>query len=48
MGKGHRPRPRTVSREEYDLRWAFFGGKIGLDEFNRRLQKIRDKERKEK
>lgn len=33
MGKGSRPRPRSITREEEDLRWAYATGEINHTEF---------------
>ena len=43
MGKGSKRRPRLVSKAEEDLRWLYAKseGRMSLDEFNRRLAKIR-------
>ena len=48
MGKGSRQRPRTISNEEWDLRWNLFKGNISRSTFDRKLKRLRDKERKQK
>lgn len=40
MGKGSKPRPRSISREEMDLRDVYFRGEIPLRTFNRRFAKL--------
>jgi hypothetical protein len=35
-------RKRTVSNAEYDLRWEYATSGMALEEFNRRLQEIRN------
>lgn len=44
-GKGDKPRPRQISREEYDLRDAYMKGKLHISEkeMKKRITKIRDK-----
>ncbi len=42
MGKGDTPRPMSISREEYHLRWAYFIGDITTEEFDKRLREIRE------
>lgn len=41
MGKGSRPRPQTVSREELDLRNLYAEGRISLAVFNRRYSRLK-------
>lgn len=43
MGKGSKPRPTQISREELDLRWAFAQGKIQIsdEEFKQKVKEIR-------
>lgn len=41
MGKGSKPRPQSVSREELDLRWDYAHGKISLAVFNRKYAKLK-------
>ena len=41
MGKGSRPRPQTVSREELDLRELYFDGKIGYSTYKKRFAKLK-------
>ena len=36
MGKGSRPRPKSITREEMDLRDVYSRGLISLATFNRR------------
>jgi uncharacterized membrane protein len=43
MSKGSRPRPRQVSRAEFDLRYDYAEGKITIEEFYKLLKKIRGK-----
>lgn len=51
MGKGDNPRPRQVSRAEYDLRWAYYMQgrdgypKMTFSQFTRKLKAIREKGR---
>lgn len=33
MGKGSRRRPRSITREEEELRWAYAKGEINYTEF---------------
>lgn len=40
MGKGSRPRPQTVSREELDLRGLYFDGRIGYSGYKKRYAKL--------
>jgi len=42
MGKGSKRRPCCISNEERDLRYEYAEGKITLEEFNRRLQELKD------
>ena len=42
-GKGSGRRPRQISREEEDLRWAYYKGYITIKEFSRKLKQIRKK-----
>lgn len=41
-------KPWAISREELDLRWDYGEGKMPLKEFNRRLKKIKQKEKRGK
>lgn len=41
MGKGSKPRPRSITREEMDLRDDYSQGKISLATFNRRFAKLK-------
>ena len=41
MGKGSRPRPRSVTHEEEDLRSDYAFGRISLKAFNRRFAKLK-------
>lgn len=41
MGKGSKPRPQSVSREELDLRWELAEGKITKFTFNNRYAKLK-------
>ena len=43
MGKGSRPRPRGITREEEDLRNDFAFRGISLVEFNRRYAELKQK-----
>lgn len=43
MGKGDKPRPRLVSREEYDLRWKYYRGRMSFDVFEKKLKMIKRK-----
>ena len=49
MGKGSRRRPRLVSREEEDLRWAYYKQgrdgypKMSKAEFDKRLAELKKK-----
>lgn len=40
MGKGSTRRPTQISREEEDLRWAYFQGAISFEEFERRHKQL--------
>lgn len=40
MGKGSKPRPRSVTREEMDLRDEHSRGRISLATFKRRYGKL--------
>jgi len=40
MGKGSKPRPKSITREEEDLRYEYSVGKISLATFNRRFAKL--------
>lgn len=48
MGKGSKRRPRQISEEEDNLRWAYALDKINIteEEFNRRVLIIRKRTRK--
>lgn len=39
-GKGSNRRPRQTTKEEDDLRWAYFQGAIKFDEYERRYKKL--------
>ena len=41
MGKGSKPRPRSITREEEDLRNDYASGEISLTTFNRRFAKLK-------
>lgn len=41
MGKGSKPRPRSVTREEEDLRWRFAKGQISLAAFGREYAELK-------
>lgn len=41
MGKGSRPRPKMITREEEDLRNEYAHGEISLATFNRRFAKLK-------
>ena len=43
MGKGDTPRPRQISQEEYNLRWAYGKGETDLTEeqMKKRIVEIR-------
>lgn len=45
-GKGDRPCPTQVSREELDLRKSFAWGEISRKEFDDKLERIRDVQEK--
>ncbi len=47
-GKSDTPRPRQISRAEYDLRWAYYEGKMTLEQFEKKLKKIEEKDDKRK
>ena len=47
MSKGSQRRPRQISREEEDLRWAFAYGKIDREDFEREMLRLKDKEKKQ-
>jgi len=40
IGKGSKPRPRSTTREEEELRWKLATGHIKFDEFERRYKKL--------
>ena len=40
MGKGSKRRPRSISREEEDLRYDLALAKIDRNEFDRRLEEM--------
>jgi len=42
-GKGDLPRPRFISDEEYSLRFDLAFGVISKEEFDKKLQKLRNK-----
>jgi len=41
MGKGSKPRPRSTSREEADLRDAYMNGRIGYPTYKKRFAKLK-------
>jgi len=41
MGKGSRPRPQTITREEADLRWLLIKGVITIATFNKRYEELK-------
>ena len=41
MGKGSKRRPRSISRVEEDLRWAYATGEITHNQFVRRFAKMK-------
>lgn len=41
MGKGDRPRPKSITREEEELRKDYAFGWISLATFNRRFAKLK-------
>jgi hypothetical protein len=41
MGKGSKPRPRSITREEEDLRHEYAAEEISLATFNRRFTKLK-------
>lgn len=43
MGKGSKPRPQSVSREELDLRWKYATHQISLAEFEIDYEELRQK-----
>lgn len=45
MGKGDTPRPRQISREEYDLRWEYATTDMTLEEFYSKLKKVPKRKR---
>ena len=40
-GKGDKPRPSAISREEEDLRWLLFEKKIDFKEYEKRYKKLK-------
>ena len=40
MGKGSRPRPSSITREEQELRVLYFNGRIGYSTYARRYKKL--------
>jgi len=40
-GKGDKRRPRQVSRQEYDLRYALAFGKLSFEDFSRKMHDLR-------
>ena len=41
MGKGSKPRPRSITHEEMDLRDDYFNGRIGYSTFKRRYAELK-------
>ena len=41
MGKGSRPRPKSITRQEEELRSDYAFGNISLAVFNRRFAKLK-------
>ena len=41
MGKGSRPRPRGITREEADLRWLLATGTITLNVYSKRYTELK-------
>ncbi len=41
MGKGSRRRVSQITRAEEELRWKLFQGYIGINEFNKRYNKLK-------
>ena len=41
MGKGSRPRPRSITREEMDLRGDYARGRISLTVFNLAYRRLK-------
>ena len=41
MGKGSRPRMRSITREEMDLRGLYFDGKISYSTYKKRFAKLK-------
>jgi len=40
-GKGDKPRPSAISREEEELRWLLYQKKITLKEYEKRYKKLK-------
>ena len=40
MGKGNRPRPRSITRAEEELRWEYSLGRISRRKFDREFAKL--------
>ena len=44
MGKGDKRRPSSISRAEYDLKWALAEKKVSFAEYERKLKALRKRE----
>ncbi len=41
MGKGSRPRPRSITSEEEDLRWLLAEKRVSFDTYSRRYNELK-------